>query len=170
MKSFWVDPDVLQDYRARLQAAKISYGLGAKASLNVEPEKITKIDCSGYLRYLLYHITKHEVNIQGGGSWWQNKWCKDVGLEVVDYSTAAELDGWLRIGYFAKPAGMAAGHIWLVLNGSTLESHGGKGPDSRPWDTAKLVKHVEKCYKFGPTHRQSAPTPWSVDEGITMYA
>jgi hypothetical protein len=127
----------------------IKYQLGAKPGLNTKPEDITKSDCSGFVRYLMYNATGGSMNFGGGGggTWWQNKWCKDQGLDIVDYSTAAECDGTLRCA-FIHGGGGKVGHVWLILSGLTIESHGGKGANRRPWDTAVLKNGVSVCYKL----------------------
>lgn len=152
MKSLWIDRDKLLALVGELTAGHVSYGLGSKASLTTEPKDVKKIDCSGFVRYLLYKATDGQVKMPDG-SWHQNKWCDDNGFAKVDYAAEAGLnDSWLRLGYFPKKKGMAAGHIWFVLNGQTIESHGGKGPNRREWDTKVLKNNVTRCYKIGLTH------------------
>jgi hypothetical protein len=126
----------------------IKYHLGSKPPLTAEPKDITKSDCSGFIRYLLFKSTSGYIDIGGGGgTWWQNKWCKDQNLEVVDYSTAAAKDGTLRIA-FIQGGGGHIGHVWLILSGKTIESHGSVGADRRAWDTHVLRDGVDVCYKL----------------------
>ena len=125
----------------------IKYHLGSKPSLTAKPEDITKSDCSGFVKYLMYKVSSGFINIDGGGgTWWQNKWCKDQHLEVVDYSTAAECDGNLRIAFIKGGGGH--GHVWLILSGRTIECHSGEGVDRRAWDTQVLLDEVDVCYKL----------------------
>src|SRR5205085_264760 len=108
------------------------------------------IDCSGFVRYLMYRATHGEV-IMPDGSWIQNDWCRHNHFAKVKYATAADADGWLRIAFLPPKKGHA-GHVWLILNGMTLESHGHKGPHSRPWDTAVLKSQVTDCYQLAQTN------------------
>jgi hypothetical protein len=88
-----------------------------------------------------------------GGSWMQNDWLKKQGFGTVDYEDVGSLkDNILRLGYFPKYSGAAAGHIWFILNGKTIESYSGgtkHGPGRRPWDTKVLRSHVKACYEIG---------------------
>jgi hypothetical protein len=143
---------------ALMKDGHIKYKLGAKPGLNTKPEDIKSSDCSGFVRYLLYNATNGHMNFGGGGggTWWQNKWCVDQGLDIVDYSTAANSDSHLRVA-FIHGGGGKIGHVWLILNGLTIESHGGKGANRRDWDTASLKNGVNVCYKlariFAPAAR-----------------
>jgi cell wall-associated NlpC family hydrolase len=126
----------------------IKYHLGSKPALTTKPEDIKKSDCSGFVRYLMHNATGGRIEIgTGGGTWWENKWCKDQKLEVVDYSTAATADGVLRIAFIHGGAARI-GHVWLVLSGRTIECHSSVGADQRPWDTPKLKDQVDVCYKL----------------------
>jgi hypothetical protein len=142
----------LLDICGKLMDGHVSYSLGAKApSLNCDPVRITQIDCSGFVQYVLYKASNRSVHLRSG-SWFQNDWCSK-NLAKVDYASALESDGWLRLGYFPG-TGTRAGHIWLILDGNTLESHGGKGPDRRAWNDNKLINNVKKCYKLAQTFTQ----------------
>ncbi len=151
MKTIYVDGEELVARCNGLMDGHVSYKLGAKAAVSKEPSEIAEIDCSGFLQYVLFHAAHAKIK---GGSWYQNKWCEDEGFAAVDYDTAGpRRDNILRLGYFSKKSGMTAGHIWLLLNGETLESYSGgtkHGPGRRPWDTKALKKNVDSCYELGP--------------------
>jgi hypothetical protein len=162
MRSIWINAAVLLDLARQLMDGHIKYGFGSKARFQTKPEEIKAIDCSGFVRYLIYKATDGQVQMPDG-SWNQDHWCKTSLLERADYATAASMDGWLRIAFIPVKKATAgrpghpghkghAGHVWLVLNGLTLESHGGKGPDRRPWDTAVLKSQVSDCYKLAQTN------------------
>jgi len=141
-------PTFMELVDALMKDGHIKYKLGAKPALKTTPEAITKSDCSGFVRYLMYNATDGAAEIgTGGGTWWQNKWCEDQMLEEVDYSTAANNDGILRIA-FIHGSKKKVGHVWLILGGQTIESHGGVGADRRSWDTPKLKAGVDVCYKL----------------------
>ena len=119
-----------------------SYGFGKKARpLSTAPADVSRIDCSGFVRYLLYQVTDRRVTIPDG-SWNQDAWFRGNNFQQVDYADTAKHDGVLRLGYFSG----SPGHIWFVRNGKTLESHGSKGPNRRKWDTGVLKKNVKRCY------------------------
>jgi len=155
----------LKSVRDQLLAGHISYQLGAKARLDALPTTIQHIDCSGFVRYLLYQASDRQL-VMPDGSWKQREWCQKQRFEAVNYATAAECDGWLRIA-FINPKPQRAGHVWLIRNGLTLESHGRtKGPDQRMWNTQVLQENVSYCFKLAVMSEVeycSAYAPPSVD-------
>lgn len=130
----------------------VKYLLNGKVKLDADPAKIKSIDCSAFVRYVIYHGSDKTAAMPDG-SWYQHKYCKDNGLTVSPYSDCVLSDGWLRIA-FIEPRKGVPGHVWLVLDGMTLESHGGKGPDRRAWDTAILKSKVSDCYLLAQTRSQ----------------
>jgi hypothetical protein len=146
--SLFIDYDLLLEVSGKLMDGHVSYGLGSKApSLDCDPAAITKIDCSGFVRYLLYQATDNQV-VLPDGSWHQREWCQGKKLAKVDYEEAGSSDGWLRIAFISPRKGHA-GHVWLILEGQTLESHGKtKGPDRRPWNTRVLTAGVSACFRL----------------------
>ena len=149
MGSFWIDSSALTDVHNQMSDGHVAYGFGAKASsLDADPSKITKIDCSGYVRYLIYQATDKQISMLDG-SVRQHEWCRDQKLAKVAYSTCGENDGWLRIAFYQKTKNHV-GHVWLILNGQTLESYGHHGPGSKPWrDRSKIA---DACYKLAQTY------------------
>jgi len=124
-----------------------AYRMGAKPPLGSRPEQWTKADCSGYLRWLLYGCTNPALKLPEG-SVQQHLWCESHALKPTapDYATNAGLmDDRLRIA-FIEPKGQKAGHVWLVINGMTIESRSGKGPSRRLWDSPVLKNNVSACY------------------------
>ncbi|MDQ3332216.1 MAG: hypothetical protein M3552_16460, partial [Planctomycetota bacterium] len=110
--------------------------------------------CSGFVRYLLYHASDKRVKI-AAGSWHQEEWCKNSGLPKVEYSTAGLSDGWLRIAFLPKKNGNPR-HVWLILNGLTIESHGRTtGPNRRPWDLPKLKDNAHACFLLAQMYSPS---------------
>lgn len=143
-----IDGDRLAKLMSALTDGHIHYALGAKAKhLNCLPAEIKAIDCSGFVRYLIHQLTGA---ILPDGSYHQHDWCKKQGLPKAKYSPdAGGQDQILRIAFITPSKHHPVGHVWLVLNGSTLESHGHTvGPDSRPWNTSVLRKHVGDCYEL----------------------
>lgn len=149
-KKIMIDGAKLKAFMDGMLGGHVKYGLGKKASpLTIEPTKIKKIDCSGFVQYLLYTVTGGTVKIKAG-SWHQNKYFEDNRFEQVDYKTeASKRDNVLRLGYFFGGGGGGIGHIWFVLNAETIESHGSKGANRRSWSTSVLTTKVERCYVIG---------------------
>jgi hypothetical protein len=154
MKSLSIETSSLMDISGKLMDGHIKYGFGSKAKLNDEPQKITAIDCSGFVQYVIYQATKKQM-VLPAGSWNQRVWCDNQKLSKVEYSSANEKDGWLRIAFIAPKSKTVPGHVWLILDGMTLESHGPtKGPNRRAWSEKILKSNVYACYKFAQTYTQ----------------
>ena len=95
------------------------------------------VDCSGYSGYCLWHLTGGGC-VQAGGSVQQHEWCVGSGFEPAPAGDGHKLDGALRIA-FLPPIGRHAGHVLLIVDGMTFESHGGVGPASRPWGSEPFM-------------------------------
>lgn len=145
-----LEKNVLLSLTDDLMDGHVSYKFGAKPLLTKDPADVKEADCSGFVRYLLYHASDKRIKIPAG-SWHQEEWCKNSGLESVAYSTAALNDGCLRIAFLPKKNGNPR-HVWLILNGQTIESHGRTtGPNRRPWDLPKLKDNAHACFKLAQT-------------------
>jgi len=126
------------------------YELGGKApSLDADSLSIEGIDCSGYVRWLLHRISGITIP---DGSWTQRKWCQDQGFKSVKYGAgnAGQKDNILRIA-FMDPIPGESGHVWLIINGQTIESFGGHGPGRRDWNEGILMRSVDYCFVLSET-------------------
>ena len=57
-------------------AGRVRYGLGRKApSLSADSNTITHIDCSGFVRFVLYRASSGTLALPDG-SWVQQQWCE----------------------------------------------------------------------------------------------
>ncbi len=148
---------VLQATMTALQLSDVRYHLGAKAQkLNVPPSAIRAIDCSGLIRYLVYRATDPALTIPDG-SWKQREWAEDH-LQKIQYGMISRpSEGQVKL-YLATldPNNGHAGHIWFVRTDPphdpfTFESHGGRGPNSRPWNTPILRTEVDHCFLWPHT-------------------
>lgn len=128
---------------------RTKYLLGAKApSLSVDSGDVDKIDCSGFSRLAISKASGGTWKIPDGS---QNQLAyfedlaekgvihklakpSDVGLPAVAADENRVFIAFIK----AKPG--KVGHVWLIQGGKTMESHGGKGVNSRPWDTRSLAK------------------------------
>lgn len=141
----------------------VGYTLGAKAEpLAQQASHIMALDCSGFVRWALYHasIDWNAVHpkeakdyyplVIPDGSVTQHDWCDTAGMPKGDFSDGNRVDGVLRIAFLTPKDGGGVGHVMLILNGYTLESHGHVGPDRRKWLSQPFMT---KCtvYQFGRT-------------------
>ena len=128
-------------------AGRVRYVFGAKARpLCGGPEALSHgVDCSGYVRWLMFHCSGVGYTFPDGSAL-QAEWCHKQGFKSTNYRlNGGWKDGRLRLCAY-RPKGKRAGHVWLTLNGQTIESAGGKGPTRRSWLTPVLLERVETCY------------------------
>jgi hypothetical protein len=146
-----VDFDKMDAYLAECVRLGVVYHMDGKApegQLSAFPPKFSEIDCSGFARCILAYATNAAPGgpvVIPDGSYIQHQWFADHGFKATDYSNAASQDGHLRIA-FIQPTENEAGHVWLIRNGKTLESHADVGPSARPWNTPVLINNVAACY------------------------
>jgi len=133
--SLVIDRELLMAIEQHLHAAGCRYGLGAKApSLDCDTSAIHAIDCSGFVRYALYRASGVDI---GDGSVQQHDGIELRGFKHSTVADAGRRDGAVRIAFLSPAAGRGIGHVMLVLDGETIESHGGVGPDRRVWDAER---------------------------------
>lgn len=115
------------------------YKLGAKApaayfkpGTGVQIKDIKSIDCSGFVRLLIYKACGVVIP---DGSWNQGKWFEDQGFKVSNTDAGKLKDGILRVAILPQQPGPGVGrHIAFILDGKTYESRSGKGVGSRKWN------------------------------------
>jgi hypothetical protein len=116
-------------------APRVTYGLGAKVPFHgaIPGRGFRAVDCSGFVREVIWQSTTPHKSFPDG-SVVQHDWIRDHGFERSTREAALRQDGVIRIA-FLRPQDSPSriGHVVLVHNAKTLESHGGVGPDSRPW-------------------------------------
>ena len=113
---------------------RVGYGLGAKIRAGQVPGRdFQAVDCSGFVREALRRST-NLGNRFPDGSVVQHDWVRAQGFPRVDRADGQRRDNAVRIA-FLRPQDTRSGigHVVLLHNAATLESHGGVGPDSRPW-------------------------------------
>jgi hypothetical protein len=119
---------------------RVAYGLGAKAPSDVSkpgspaPPGFVRIDCSGFVRAAVRRATHPPLGAFPDGSVVQHDWVKAHAFRRGAVDDGNLSDGKVRIA-FLPPAAVAShiGHVVLLYDGKTLESHGGVGPDRRVW-------------------------------------
>ena len=117
---------------------RVGYGLGAKAPFHgaVPGTDFTRIDCSGFVREAIWHATSPHLDFKDG-SVVQHEWVAQHGFPPASVADGSARDGVIRIAFLSPHATTSGvGHVTLIADGRTLESHGGLGPDSRPWTGA----------------------------------
>lgn len=126
--------------RAFLQACmnsspRVAYGLGAKVPFHgaAPGQQFKRVDCSGFIREAIWRATSPHLNFPDG-SVVQHDWVRARNYKRSTPGSALNKDGAVRIA-FLRPQDVSSGvgHVALIHNGQTLESHGGVGPNSRPW-------------------------------------
>lgn len=129
---------------------RVKYKLGAKAPLDRDSRLITKIDCSGFSRWLLARASNQAIKMPDG-SQVQLGWVRDQQwrklVEYADVQHAREDPSRLFIGFLSpKPGNEWPRHVWFIQAGKTMESHGSGGVNSRPWDTPAL-RNCKRCFE-----------------------
>jgi hypothetical protein len=118
---------------------RVTYGLGAKIpSDSAAPGSgFTKVDCSGFVRAAIRRSTNPKNTVFPDGSVTQHDFVKARGFARGTIADGGLADGKIRIAFLApQDAPSRIGHVVLIRNGKTVESHGGVGPDSRPFNGA----------------------------------
>ncbi|WP_019565575.1 N-acetylmuramoyl-L-alanine amidase [Agrobacterium sp. 10MFCol1.1] len=116
---------------------RVVYGYGAKIRAGEVPGRdFISVDCSGLVRELVRRATDLNGKFPDG-SFIQHEWVRDRHFKQLDRSEGKLTDGVVRIA-FMKPndSPNGIGHVAIVHDGYTLESHGGVGPNRRIWDGA----------------------------------
>lgn len=114
---------------------RVTYGLGAKVPFfNAVPRKdFKKVDCSGFVREAIRRATTPRAPFPDG-SVVQHEWVRARGFRKSNVQAAFKKDGAVRIAFLRpQDAKSGIGHVVLVHNARTVESHGKVGPNSRPW-------------------------------------
>jgi hypothetical protein len=114
---------------------RVGYGLGAKVPFPgaVPGKDFRRVDCSGFVREAIRRAEAKNLGFPDG-SVVQHDWVRSHHFAADTVAGAGAHDGIVRIA-FLRPQDSPSriGHVVLIHDGRTLESHGGIGPDSRPW-------------------------------------
>lgn len=146
-----VDLPYLLRLMALCVASGVRYLMGGKArDLDVVPLDVSRIDCSGFARWLLYHATRGSLLLPDGSCIEDHALALD-SFKRSDPSNCALRDGHIRVCIHLADDKDGTGHIWIVLNGVTYESHGGCGVSSRAWNVMlscgyRLDELATHCY------------------------
>lgn len=116
---------------------RVGYKLGAKIPSDAaQPGKdFTHVDCSGFVRAAIRRATNPKAAKFPDGSVVQHDWIKAEGFASGKIADGSLKDDIIRIAFLSPhDAPSKIGHVALLRNGKTVESRGGKGPDSRKFD------------------------------------
>lgn len=114
---------------------RVRYGLGAKVPFHgARPgSQFTRVDCSGFVREAIWRATSPHLNFPDG-SVVQHDWVRAQGFARGAVSDGLLRDGATRIAFLRpQDSPNRIGHVVLIHNAVTFESHGGVGPNSRAW-------------------------------------
>lgn len=146
-----VDLNLVQTLFDKMRG-RVKYKLGAKApSLDADSNEIDKIDCSGYVRYVL-----HRAGLTiPDGSQVQLGWARANLRKLGKYSDvqyAAKDPSRLFIAFLSpKPGNDWPRHVWLLRSDGkamrTMESYSSGGVNSRPWNARVLMGCME-CFEI----------------------
>ena len=162
-----VNTSTLISVSNQLQRRGVKYVYGGKienrdvnprstGKLSTPPDTIDGLDCSGYMRYVLYQAANWVIP---DGSQNQLEYFQDGGFDQLAAYGDTNADvgrNALSIG-FIKPYVNGCGpigHVWLIYKpndgaaAETFECHGGVGVDSRPWNTIVLTHEVYVSFKL----------------------
>lgn len=127
-----LDVDKALDWLKRCRDRGVQYGLGAKVPKHGD-ETFTRVDCSGAVREMIWLMSGWDI---GDGSVQQHEKVRASKFKVSSVPSALANDNIMRIAFLSPANGGGVGHVALIFNGKTLESHGGLGPDRRTWTGA----------------------------------
>ncbi len=137
------------EHRFRLSVLwGVRYKFGAKFSNPRELHPIGHyVDCSGYIQWLVYQGSDGQLLLPDG-SVNQHAEILRLGFPIRDYGAALrDTTGAVFINFF-RPSVRLAGHVWLLSGGRTMESHFGKGIDSRSGKLLAFMGRKVYCYRL----------------------
>lgn len=140
-----LDPQKIVALTSSLIGAGVTYGLGSKIvpiSLQAPQLQRAKVDCSGFVDWCCWHAGATEVP---DGSVSEHDWVKAQGFKPCDLGDVANKDGAVRIAFLSPEDGGGVGHVMLIVDGRTCESHGGVGVDRRVWLSKPFM---QKCSAY----------------------
>jgi lysozyme family protein len=114
---------------------RVAYHLSAKVPFHgaVPGKDFQAVDCSGFVREAIWRATTPHLAFPDG-SVVQHDWIRAQHFERTTTDAALQEDGAVRVAFLQpQDSPQRVGHVVLIHNARTLESHGGVGPDSRPW-------------------------------------
>jgi hypothetical protein len=116
---------------------RVGYKLGAKIPSDSSRPGVdfTAVDCSGFVRAAIRRSTNPRATAFPDGSVTQHDWVKAQKFPAATVADGKLTDDRIRIAFLSpQDSPQKIGHVVLIRNGMTVESHSGVGPDSRIFD------------------------------------
>ena len=144
-------PHKIEALTGELVSSGFTYGLGDKiVPLSCQWPNITsapnakQVDCSGDACWILYHLTAGGISLdpENMNSSDLHQWCEGQGFDTCEVADGHLRDSRLRMWFLTPEQGGGIGHVLFTCNGQTFESHGGKGPDSRPFGSEPFMHNM----------------------------
>lgn len=154
---------------------------GKVQPLDKSANKITRLDCSGFVQYVIYKTSIANIRLPAGSDK-QRSEINGSYPKVGEYKDAAKkIDGIVRIAFrktisrkIPDPKNPGEfrtdengkfervktqiGHVWLIINGKTFESKGKIGPTSLDWNK-RTSDEDYGCFVLGPLVVPKCPRP-----------
>jgi cell wall-associated NlpC family hydrolase len=134
---------------------RVKYRLGAKISPLAQSSELMRIDCSGFVRWILARATE-QVLLLPDGSQNQLAWCRANLRKLAKYSDVGRQDvrrdeSRLFIAFLSpKPGNDWPRHVALLRSNGrnmvTMESCSSLGVGSRPWNHP-VFNGVKECFE-----------------------
>lgn len=109
------------------------------------------LDCSGFMREAWYYASNRQVIPEGSAN--QKDWARNrIGREILRewpgamYAKACKNRGALLLCIIDAVDRVHSGHVFMVLNGFSIECYGGHGVGRRLWNTPVLVREVSTVF------------------------
>lgn len=121
---------------------RIKYEFGGKVKTLLQSlPNVKKLDCSGFIRMLVFKTTPDHLEIPDG-SWNQREWCKSMGFKETLYEHCLLHDGRVRLCFL--PTECNPNHVWACWNGLTVECCSRKGVTQQLWTVYR--KRKPQCW------------------------
>jgi hypothetical protein len=126
-----MDPRDVVELTELLMMNGVKYGFGKKIRPLSKALGIKEVDCSGFTRWAVFGASGVTIP---NGSVQQHEWAKKEGFKVSTVESGNLNDNAIRIAFLDPSKSLSKiGHVVLIINGKTCESHGSKGPNMRVW-------------------------------------
>ena len=139
---------------------------------------ITRLDCSGFVDYVIYQTSVGNKRLKAGGTSTQRGEISKGGYAISSYDRngAGKMDGIVRIAFRknkykripdednpgkTKVKRTKIGHVWLIINGKTFEATTkgtANGPTSFNW-SERTSSCNGGCFILGPLVVPNCPQP-----------
>lgn len=150
-----LDIDLVRDFldSCMESSPRVRYGFGKKVPFHgaTPGRDFTKVDCSGFIREAIWRATTPHLNFPDG-SVVQHDWVRAQGFSRSTVADARLNDGAIRIAFLSPHDSEShIGHVAIIHNARTVESHGSVGPNSRGWTGTGWQASTSVYFLTAPT-------------------